>query len=53
MKLCLYENIYVNCRVKNYLKEDHRSYEQLMQLQKESLSFFLQAFFSQVHKLRL
>ena len=26
--------IYVNCGVKNYLKEDHRSY---MQLRKESL----------------
>ena len=30
--------IYVNCGVKNYLKEDHRSYNtQLMQLRKESL----------------
>ena len=27
MKLLIYENhIHVNCRVKNYLKEDHRSY---------------------------
>ena len=29
--------IYVNCGVKKYLKEDHRSYTQLMQLRKESL----------------
>ena len=38
------KNVYVNCGVKNYLKEDHRSYirnlcsyPQLMQLRKESL----------------
>ena len=28
---------YVNSGAKNYLKEDHRSYTQLMQLRKESL----------------
>ena len=37
MKLWIYANHYVNCRVKNCLKEDHRSYIQLMQLRKESL----------------
>ena len=33
--------IYVNCGVKNYMNEDHRSY------------YFFQAFFSQLQKLRI
>ena len=35
--------IHVICGAKNYLKEDHRSYTQVMQLRKESLKKKIQA----------
>ena len=42
--------IYVNCGVKNYLKEDHRSYiRNLCNCEKK----FFQTFFSQLHMLRI
>ena len=50
------KTIYVNRGVKNYLKEDHRSYiRNLCSCEKKfrtSMNFF-QAFFSQLHKLRI
>ena len=38
--------IYVNCGVKNYMKEDHRSYIR-------NFFSFVQAFFPQLQKLRI